>query len=98
MKILMGLLRSLVRLLVVWLADAVSLLVTAWILPGINITQAANFPAFVIATAAAFVLGIVNFLIRPFLLMIALPLGWVAIFLSGFFINGFVLCSFDGRF
>ena len=91
MKTIVGLLRSLIRLLIVWFADAVSLLVTTWILPGITFSQVDEIPALVIATAAAFVLGIVNFLIRPLLLMITLPLGWVAIFLSGFFLNGFVL-------
>jgi uncharacterized membrane protein YvlD (DUF360 family) len=91
MKTIVGLLRSLIRLLIVWFADAVSLLITTWILPGITFSRVDEIPALVIATAAAFVLGIVNFLIRPLLLMITLPLGWIAIFLSGFFLNGVVL-------
>ncbi len=64
---------------------------TAWLLPGVNLTSVEGMPVFVVATAAAFVLGIVNFFVRPLLLMIALPLGWMVVFLLGFLINGVVL-------
>jgi uncharacterized membrane protein YvlD (DUF360 family) len=85
------LLHSATRLLVVWFADTLSLLVTALLVPGISFTRVGNFPSLVVATVAAFVLGIVNFLVRPLLLMIALPLGWAAVFVSGFFINAIIL-------
>jgi len=91
MKTFKQLLRFFIRLLVVWFVDTISLLVTAWLLPGVNLSAVGDTPAFVVATAAAFLLGIVNFLIRPLLLLIAMPLGWVVLFLAGFFINGVVL-------
>jgi uncharacterized membrane protein YvlD (DUF360 family) len=91
MNTLAKFLRALVRLLVVWFADTISLLVTASLIPGIEFAPVQNIPVLVVATAAAFVLGVVNFLVRPFLLMIALPLGWIAVFVAGFFINGVVL-------
>ena len=91
MNIVKRLVRSVIRFFVVWFIDTVSLLVTAWILPGIDIQSVNSVSVFVVATAAAFVLGIVNFLIRPLLLLIALPLGWIAVFLAGFFINAVVL-------
>src|SRR5512139_394537 len=84
-------LRSLIRFLVVWFVDAISLWITAQILPGVTLQPVGGLSVFVVATAAAFVLGIVNFIIRPLLLIITLPLGWIATFVSGFFINGIVL-------
>ncbi len=45
----------------------------------------------VIAVAASLLLGFVNLLIRPLILLLALPLGWIVIFLTGFFINAIVL-------
>lgn len=83
--------RSIIRLLIVWFIDTLALLGTAWIIPGVNFLPVEGVSIFVVATVAALILGIVNFLIRPLLLMIALPLGWVAIFAAGFFINAFVL-------
>ena len=91
MNIFGRILRSLIRFLVVWFVDTISLWITAQILPGVTLQPVGNLPVFVVATAAAFVLGIVNFIIRPLLLIITMPLGWVAIFVSGFFINGIVL-------
>ncbi len=85
------LVRSIIRLLIVWFVDTLALLGTSLILPGVNFLQVENVSPFVVATVAALILGIVNFLVRPLLLMVALPLGWVAIFVAGFFINAFVL-------
>jgi len=81
----------LIRLLVVWLVDTLALLATAALLSGVQISAVDNRPVFVVAVAVAFTLGIVNFLVRPFLLLAALPLGWAAVFLTGFVINGVVL-------
>jgi len=96
MKTVMKLPRFIIHLIIVWFADTISLLATDWILPGIVITQVNGYPKFVIATAAAFVLGIVNLVVRPVLLVIAMPLGWAAIFLFGFFLNGIVLLITSG--
>ena len=51
---------------------------------------------FVIATIAALLLGIVNLLIRPLLLLVTVPLGWMVVFLVGFFINAITLMITSG--
>jgi uncharacterized membrane protein YvlD (DUF360 family) len=86
-----NLFRSLVRLLLVWFVDTLSLLFTAQIYSGIQIQAAEGASRFVVAVAAAFLLGIINLLIRPLVLMIAFPLGWLVIFLVGLFLNALVL-------
>jgi uncharacterized membrane protein YvlD (DUF360 family) len=91
MKTLSMLGRKLIRFIFVWFIDTISLLFTAWILPGVILKPVDDISVLAVATAAAFVLGIVNFLIRPLLLLITLPLGWIAVFVFGFFINGIVL-------
>jgi uncharacterized membrane protein YvlD (DUF360 family) len=77
--------RQLFRFIVVWIVDAISLLFTAFVLPGIGFQGNQNI--LVVAASAAFLLGIVNFLIRPVILLLALPFGFIAIFLIGFFLN-----------
>jgi len=80
-----------IRFLIVWFIDTISLLVTAWIIPGISLQPVGEIPVFVVATAAALLLGIVNLLIRPLLLLITVPLGWMVVFLAGFIINALML-------
>jgi len=80
-----------IRFLIVWFIDTISLLVTAWIIPGISLQPVGKIPVFVVATAAALLLGIVNLLIRPLLLLITVPLGWMVVFLAGFIINALML-------
>lgn len=82
---------SIIRFLAVWFVDTISLLVTAWLIPGINFVSAGDTSVFVIATATALVLGIVNLIVRPLILLIAMPLGWLVIFAVGFFINAITL-------
>jgi uncharacterized membrane protein YvlD (DUF360 family) len=83
--------RTLFRLAVVWLLDTLSLLLTAALLPGIVISSPDGTPRLVIAAAAALGLGIVNFLVRPLILLLALPFGFFIIFGVGFLVNVFVL-------
>ncbi len=91
MKTFVSLTRHLIRFLVVWFVDTISLLITAWVISGISIDPVGGASVFVVATAAALLLGIVNLLIRPLILLLAVPLGWVVIFLVGFVINALVL-------
>jgi uncharacterized membrane protein YvlD (DUF360 family) len=91
MDLLSRILKQIVRFLVVWFVDTLSLLITAWIVSGISIQPVEGFPVLVVATAAALLLGIVNLIIRPLILLLAMPLGWIVIFLLGFFINAIVL-------
>ncbi len=85
------LLHLFIRFLVVWFVDAVSLLLTAVIVPGISFQTESGVSVFAQAVVAALLLGIINLLIRPLLLLIAIPLGWIVIFLMGFFFNALTL-------
>ncbi len=84
-------LRFLLRLLVVWFVDTLSLLLTAAILPGFAIIGIGGVSQLGVAAAAAFLLGIVNLLIRPLVLLLSLPFGFIAVFVAGFFVNAVVL-------
>lgn len=79
------------RLFFIWLIDTFAVIITASLLDGVNITSVGNYSDWVIAIAVAFTLGMMNFLIRPLLLLLTLPLGSLAVFLVGFVINGIVL-------
>ncbi len=83
--------RFLFRFAVLWLVDAVSLLITAAILPGMDFTGTGSYPAWVTAVSAAFVMGLINLLIRPLILLLARPLGFFAMFGVGFLVNAVVL-------
>src|SRR5581483_3413329 len=89
MSLIRDLTRTAFRFIVVWVLDTASLLFTAALLPGIGFSDPQNL--FTIAAAAAFLLGIVNFIIRPLILLLALPFGFIAIFLIGFFLNAVAL-------
>lgn len=56
------------NLFVRWLLNAVALGVTAWLLPGITVTGA------VALIVAALVIGLVNALVKPILVVLTLPL------------------------
>jgi uncharacterized membrane protein YvlD (DUF360 family) len=81
--------RLVFRFVIVWVVDTASLLLTAAIFTGIGFQG--DRPVLIVAAAAAFLLGIVNFLIRPIILLLALPFGFIAIFAVGFFLNAIAL-------
>ena len=56
------------RLLLVWILNAVALLAVTWLLPSIEL---AGFGS---AVAAALMLGLINTLVRPVLAILTLPL------------------------
>ena len=71
-----------IRLLIVWVLNAVALMAVAYFMPQIKVTS------FVSGLIAAFALGAVNTLIRPVLTLLTLP---ISILTLGFFylvING----------
>lgn len=68
-------------LLLIWLLSAVSLLVVAYILPGI---QVSSFGA---ALGAALVIGLLNALVRPVLVLLTLPITVVTLGLFLLVIN-----------
>jgi putative membrane protein len=64
------------------IVNAVALIVVAYFLPGVSVT------GFVGALVAAFVLGIVNAILRPILILLTLPIQIVTLGLFTFVING----------
>ncbi len=85
-----GLLSFIVRFALLWFVDTLSILFAAWLLPGINLAPVTG-GNLVPAASAAFALGIVNLIIRPLILLLALPLGFFVMFAVGFFVNAFAL-------
>ena len=71
--------------LLTWLGTAVSLLITAHIVPGFVIKS------FVAALVAAVIVGLVNAFIRPILSILAFPINLLTFGLFTFVINGFTL-------
>jgi putative membrane protein len=69
-------------LLLVWLINAVALMAVAYLLPGISVSD------FVTALVAALVLGLVNTVIRPILILLTLPATLLTLGLFIFVING----------
>jgi putative membrane protein len=73
------------KFLINTLITAVSILITSYIISGI---QVANFTTAVIA---ALVLGIVNFFIRPLMLLVTLPVNIMTLGLFTFVVNALML-------
>lgn len=71
--------------LIRWLVNAVALYLTTRIVPGV---QVPNFGA---AVLAALVLGIVNAVLRPIILLLTLPLNILTLGLFTFVVNAFML-------
>ena len=79
------------KLLLVWLINAVALMAVAYLLPGIEVSS------FIVALVAALVLGLVNAVIRPILILLTLPATLLTLGLFIFVING-LLFWFVGSF
>jgi uncharacterized membrane protein YvlD (DUF360 family) len=75
----------------VWAVDALSLLLTALATPGIQLVERAGVSELQIALSAALLLAIVNLSIRPAIILVAQPLGWIALLSIGFFVNALAL-------
>ena len=73
------------RFLIRWLVNAVALYLTTLIVPGV---QVPNFGA---AVLAALVLGIVNAVLRPVVLLLTLPLNILTLGLFTFVVNALML-------
>ena len=83
--------KTILRFLVVWGVDAFSLLITAAIYAGISFVEPDYAAILTDAFAAAFLLSTVNLMIRPIVLLLARPLGFVAVFILGFLVNALAL-------
>lgn len=69
-----------------WMVTSISLLVTAAIMPGISFSSARG------AVNAAFVLGIVNYTIKPVLKLFTLPLTIITLGFFSWVVNAISLC------
>jgi putative membrane protein len=79
------------KLLLVWLINAVALMAVTYVLPGIAVSS------FIVALIASLVLGLVNTLIRPIFILLTLPVTLLTLGLFIFVING-LLFWFVGSF
>ncbi len=70
------------QLLLLWILDAVALLAVAYLLPSIKIRS------FGAAMIAALVLGLINAVIRPILLILTFPVTLLTLGLFIFVVNG----------
>jgi len=70
------------RFLTHWLTTALALGATSWILPGISVRSVAAL------AVAALVLGFVNSVIRPIVVLLTLPITVVTLGLFYFVVNG----------
>jgi putative membrane protein len=70
------------RLLAVWLINALALLALPYLLPSIHVAS------FTTALAVAVLLGLINAVIRPVLLLLTLPVTLLTLGLFIFAING----------
>ena len=71
-----------IRLLLVWVINAVALLALPYVFSGIHVASFTN------AMVAALVLGLINALIRPILILLTLPATILTLGLFIFVING----------
>ncbi|HTG96501.1 MAG TPA: phage holin family protein [Burkholderiales bacterium] len=70
------------RLLIVWLINALALMAVAYLMPSIEVSS------FGAALVAALVLGLVNAIVRPVLVLLTLPVTILTLGLFIFVLNG----------
>ena len=75
------------KLLIRWVILSFSLLVAAWLVPGIRVRE----DAWTVYAGMAVILGLVNAVVRPLLKLLACPLIIVTLGLFVLVINGFAL-------
>ncbi|MFS8854906.1 phage holin family protein [Synechococcus sp. H55.7] len=76
-------------LLATWLMSALSVMILAWLLPGIHVSGFGG------ALVAALAIGLVNGLVRPFLRLITLPITVLTLGLFWLILNGICLAIAD---
>jgi putative membrane protein len=79
------------RLLLAWLINAFALVAVAYLMPGISVAS------FTTALVAALVLGLINAIVRPVLVLLTLPVTIITLGLFIFVLNG-LLFWFVGSF
>lgn len=76
---------SMVELLANWLVNAIVIILAAYVLPGVTVE---NFST---ALWAALVLGVINAILKPILVVLTLPINLVTLGLFTFIINAFLV-------
>ncbi|HUD44859.1 MAG TPA: phage holin family protein [Patescibacteria group bacterium] len=74
-----------VELLANWLVNAIVIILAAYVLPGVTVE---NFST---ALWAALVLGVINAILKPILVVLTLPINLVTLGLFTFIINAFLV-------
>ncbi len=77
------------NILLSWLVYSVAVLAAAYVLPGVQVD------AFSTALFAALILGILNALVKPFLILFTLPLNILTLGLFTFVINAAIILLAD---
>ncbi len=72
-------------MLIRWLVNAVALLILGYLFSGVSVENAFA------ALLAAFLLGVVHLFVRPFLLVLALPINLITLGLFTFVVNALLL-------
>jgi putative membrane protein len=68
-----------------WLIMTVSVMIAAYVIPGVTVNS------FFSALWVALFLGVVNLFLKPFLILITLPINVLTLGLFTFIINGFII-------
>ena len=72
------------RFLTKWIINSLAILIVTYIVKGIQVASP------ITAIVVALVLGIINTFLRPFIILITLPINIFTLGLFTFFINGFL--------
>lgn len=68
-----------------WAVNALALILTAWIIKGMD------FQGILSPFVAALVIGVLNAILRPFLIVITLPINILTLGVFTFVVNGFLI-------
>lgn len=73
------------NLLLKWIAFALIIMFTAWVIPGISVEN------FVSAMIVAVVIGIINAVLKPLLQLVTLPINILTLGIFGLILNALLL-------
>ena len=73
------------ELLANWLVNAIVIIIAAQVLPGVHVAN------FMTALLAALVLGVINAILKPILVLLTLPINLLTLGLFTFVINAFLI-------
>lgn len=77
------------KIVVHWLIATIAIVITAYILPGVSLS------GFWAALVAAVILGLVNAVLRPLILLLTLPINIVTLGLFTLVVNAFMVLITD---